>query len=200
LGRGRGQCTAFTATDLHCVAGRRPGQGQESAEAQPAVPFQHAGERRRVAQINGGRKTTGIDGKTALLSQQEAELVDWVQHRSLSWTARAVKRVFIPKAGSTKRQRPLGIPVLADRALQARVVNALEPEWEARFESRSYGFRPGRGCHDAIEAIYDTCKGKRSKRVWILDAVWRRRSFTLITITCSTNSGPSRPREWSLDG
>ncbi|SNR96454.1 RNA-directed DNA polymerase [Haloechinothrix alba] len=125
---------------------------------------------RRVTQINAGRKTAGIDGKTALLPQQKAELADWVQHRSSSWTSRTVKRVFIPKAGNTKRQRPLGIPVLADRALQARVVNALEPEWEARFESRSYGFRPGRGCHDAIEAIYGTCKGKRSKRVWILDA------------------------------
>src|SRR4051794_2080152 len=50
------------------------------------------------------------------------------------------------------------------------VANALEPEWEARFEPRSYGFRPGRGCHDAIEAIYWTLKGRRSKRQWVLDA------------------------------
>jgi RNA-directed DNA polymerase len=60
--------------------------------------------------------------------------------------------------------------VLRDRAQQARVANALEPEWEARFEPRSYGFRPGRGCHDAIEAIYWTLKGQRSKRQWVLDA------------------------------
>jgi RNA-directed DNA polymerase len=123
---------------------------------------------RRVAQLNAGRETAGIDGKMALLPQEKAELVNWVQHESLSWAARAVKRVFIPKADG--KQRPLGIPVLADRALQARVVNALEPEWEARFEPRSYGFRPGRGCHDAIEAIYGTCKGARARRVWILDA------------------------------
>ena len=44
------------------------------------------------------------------------------------------------------------VPVILDRVHQARVVNALEPEWEARFEPRSYGFRPGRGCHDAIQA------------------------------------------------
>jgi RNA-directed DNA polymerase len=57
-----------------------------------------------------------------------------------------------------------------DRCHQNRVKNALEPEWEARFEPRSYGFRPGRGCHDAIGAIYATCKGPRAKRVWALDA------------------------------
>jgi RNA-directed DNA polymerase len=53
---------------------------------------------------------------------------------------------------------------------QCRVKNALEPEWEARFEPRSYGFRPGRSCHDAIEAIFKTLCGTRSQRRWILDA------------------------------
>ena len=57
-----------------------------------------------------------------------------------------------------------------DRAHRARAKNALEPEWEARFEPRSYGFRPGRSCQDAIEAIYDTCKGRGAARVWTLDA------------------------------
>ena len=57
-----------------------------------------------------------------------------------------------------------------DRCHQARVRNALEPEWEARFEPRSYGFRPGRSCQDAIEAIYNTCAGPQAKRVWVLDA------------------------------
>jgi RNA-directed DNA polymerase len=123
---------------------------------------------RRVAEINAGHKTAGIDGRTALWAEAKTELVCWVQHRSASWTPKPVRRVFIPKAN--RKQRPLGIPVIADRALQAVAVNALEPEWEARFEPRSYGFRPGRGCHDAIEAIYSTAKGPRSKRVWILDA------------------------------
>ena len=57
-----------------------------------------------------------------------------------------------------------------DRCHQARAKNALEPEREARFEPRSYGFRPGRSCQDAIEAVYDTCKGRGATRVWTLDA------------------------------
>ena len=61
-------------------------------------------------------------------------------------------------------------PVISDRCHQARVVSALEPEWEARFEPKSYGFRPGRGCHDAIVAIHEVVKGKSPKRQWALDA------------------------------
>jgi RNA-directed DNA polymerase len=60
--------------------------------------------------------------------------------------------------------------VIADRALQALAVSALEPEWEARFESRSYGFRPGRSCQDAMQAIFVTARGKTCKRLWALDA------------------------------
>ena len=59
---------------------------------------------------------------------------------------------------------------MLDRCHQQRVRHALEPEWEARFEPRSYGFRPGRGCHDAIAAIYNVCKGPMARRVWALDA------------------------------
>ncbi|WP_435857680.1 reverse transcriptase/maturase family protein [Streptomyces mirabilis] len=60
--------------------------------------------------------------------------------------------------------------MILDRCLQAVVLGALEPEWEARFEPRSYGFRPGRGCHDAIESIFLTCRGPNPGRPWVLDA------------------------------
>jgi len=98
------------------------------------------------------------------------ELAVQVHRDASSWQPRPVKRVYIPKAGNRAKLRPLGIPVIADRCHQGRVRAALEPEWEARFEPRSYGFRPGRGCHDAISAIYNTGKGPRAKRVWALDA------------------------------
>jgi RNA-directed DNA polymerase len=123
---------------------------------------------RRVTEVNAGRETAGIDGKVVLLPQAKAELADWVQHRYEAWKPKPVKRVYVPKANG--KQRPLGIPVIADRALQAVTVNALEPEWEARFEPKSYGFRPGRGCHDAIEAIFKTARGANPRRSWILDA------------------------------
>src|SRR5713101_7691820 len=59
----------------------------------------------------------------------------------------------IPKPGKAE-MRPLGIPTMLERAVQALAKMALEPEWEAPFEANSYGFRPGRSCHDAVEAIF----------------------------------------------
>lgn len=125
---------------------------------------------RQATQRNAGRKTAGVDGQVALTSQARMDLAVQVHRDGSSWQPLPVKRVYIPKAGNRAKLRPLGIPVIADRCHQGRVRNALEPEWEARFEPKSYGFRPGRGCHDAISAIYNVCAGSRAKRVWVLDA------------------------------
>ena len=124
---------------------------------------------RQVTQRNTGRKTAGIDGLVALTSQARAEMAVRVHATRGSHQPSPVRRVYIPKASDKAKMRPLGIPVILDRCHQARVRNALEPEWEARFEPRSYGFRPGRGCHDAIGSLFNTLRGK-AKRVWILDA------------------------------
>jgi len=122
---------------------------------------------RRVTEVNAGRRTAGVDGRTVTDSQDKAGMAAWLQRGAAAWTPLPVRRVYVPK--SNGRRRGLGIPVIADRALQALAVNALEPEWEARFEPKSYGFRPGRSCHDAIVAIHTTSRG-RNKRLWALDA------------------------------
>jgi RNA-directed DNA polymerase len=125
---------------------------------------------RQATQLNAGRKTAGVDGEVALSPRARMELAVRVHREASSWRPRAVKRVYIPKAGNRAKLRPLGIPVIADRCHQGRVRNALEPEWESRFEPKSYGFRPGRSCHDAIGAIFQTCCSAKTKRVWALDA------------------------------
>ncbi len=105
---------------------------------------------RRVTQDNRGKRTAGVDGVKALTPPQRLTLA----HRlHLPLKAAPVRRVWLPKPG-TAEKRPLGIPVMHDRAGQALVKLALEPEWEAKFEPNSYGFRPGRSCHDAIDAIH----------------------------------------------
>ena len=75
-----------------------------------------------------------------------------------------------PETSRQEGQYEIPVPVIADRALQALTAAALEPEWEARFESRSYGFRPGRSCQDAMQAVFVTARGKTCKRLWALDA------------------------------
>lgn len=121
---------------------------------------------RQVTQINKGRNTPGVDGRVALTPDERTELIkDLLQDQT--WKTQPAKRVYIPKANGKKR--PLGIPTIADRVRQAMVKNALEPEWEAKFEPCSYGFRPGRSCHDAIGRIFRLAL-PQSKKKWVVDA------------------------------
>jgi RNA-directed DNA polymerase len=105
---------------------------------------------RRVTQDNRGKRTPGVDGISAL---KPAERLALAQDLKPTSKVQPARRVWIPKSG-TDEKRPLGIPTIRTRAEQTLVKLALEPEWESRFEPNSYGFRPGRSCHDAIEAIF----------------------------------------------
>lgn len=118
---------------------------------------------RRVTQDNQGKNTAGVDGAKTLSPNQRIVLT---KNLRITGKSKPARRVMIPKPG-TDEKRPLGIPTIHDRALQALLKLALEPEWEAKFEPNSYGFRPGRSCHDAIEAIFSSIK---TKAKYVLDA------------------------------
>jgi len=121
---------------------------------------------RRVTQTNQGKNTSGVDKIVVKTDKERGELYKQLTNLQLGHPY-PVKRVHIPK--KTGKLRPLGIPAVVDRCKQAIVKSALEPYWEAKFEPTSYGFRPGRSAHDAIERIFrSTCK--MGQREYILEA------------------------------
>jgi len=118
-----------------------------------------------VTTLSKGKKTPVIDGFTATSGKQKLALA---KSLFLNGKANPVKRVWIPKPGKTEK-RPLGIPTIRDRAKQALCKLALEPQWEAKFEPNSYGFRPGRSAQDAIEAIFMNLHFNEDKYVFDAD-------------------------------
>jgi RNA-directed DNA polymerase len=122
---------------------------------------------RRTTQENKGKDTAGVDKVVVKTPELRGKLIDDLAKNSRDWQPKPVRRVYIPK--SNGKQRPLGIPTIRDRCWQAIVKNALEPCWEAQFEGCSYGFRPGRCPHDAIEKIYRIARPNKTKK-WVIDA------------------------------
>lgn len=122
---------------------------------------------RRVTQENAGQQTPGLDGQTVLTPAERVKLVSQMNEYTF-WKVEPVKRIYIPKANG--KRRPLGIPTIKNRVAQAIVKNALEPRFEASFEAQSYGFRPGRSCHDAIEQVWTRLNSSGNRDKWVLDA------------------------------
>ena len=116
----------------------------------------------KVTQYNTGKKTPGVDGK---LIKSPSEKFKIANQLTLNGKSFPIKRVYIPKSDGS--QRPLGIPTIHDRVKQMLAYLALCPQWESQFEQGSYGFRPGRSVHDAIENVW---LGIVKKPKWVLDA------------------------------
>lgn len=118
---------------------------------------------RQVTTLNKGKRTPGVDKRVYDTPKAKMKLVS---NLKLDGKASRIKRVEIPKPGRPGQFRPLGIPTVENRAKQALCRFALEPEWEARFERNSYGFRPGRNCHDAIESVFAALSNKRQSPIY----------------------------------
>jgi RNA-directed DNA polymerase len=143
---------------------------------------------RQITQDNSGKKTAGIDGIKSISPKQRLILAQNLNLKSKPLPAR---RILIPKPNG--EQRPLSIPAMRDRVCQALVKLVLEPEWEAKFEPNSFGFRPGRSSHDAIEAIFNSIKCKQK---FVLDADISK-CFDRINhdyLLCKINTSPTLRR------
>lgn len=103
----------------------------------------------RVTQENKGRNTPGVDGKS---SRNIKDRIEFADSLIIDGATDPIRRIWIPKPGKSEK-RKLGIPTIRDRAKQALAKICLQPEWEARFENHSYGFRPQRAPRDAIAQI-----------------------------------------------
>ncbi|MBM4350055.1 MAG: group II intron reverse transcriptase/maturase [Deltaproteobacteria bacterium] len=140
---------------------------------------------KRATQINNGRKTAGVDGKIiddhagrVKIANEEIDLNSYNPPpvnrvyilKKPKKSKRALRRLSRKKL-SNEPKRPLGIPTIKDRIIQGIGKTALEPEYEAKFENNSFGFRPGRCAQDAIEETFNALNnGVAGGNEWILDA------------------------------
>jgi RNA-directed DNA polymerase len=116
---------------------------------------------------NGG--APGVDRQTIEMFEKRldgnlAYLSDQLQKGT--YRPQAIRRTYIPKPGSTEK-RPLGIPTVRDRVVQTAIRAVIEPIFERDFAEHSYGFRPGRGCKDALRRVAGLLK---DEYIWVVDA------------------------------
>jgi RNA-directed DNA polymerase len=121
------------------------------------------------AQVKGNGGSAGVDNQT--IEMFEKRLKDNLEQlsrelRDGTYQPKPIKRVYIPKPGSSEK-RPLGIPTVRDRVAQAAFRMVMEPIFERDFSGRSYGFRPGRGCKDALREVNQALNRGYS---WVVDA------------------------------
>src|SRR6476620_6285249 len=110
--------------------------------------------------VRANKGVAGIDEQSIAMFEERAEMYLQQLHEQLkqgTYQPQPVLRAWIDKAGSTEK-RPLGIPAVRDRVVQSALRLVLEPIWEARFAEQSYGFRPRRGCRDALRRVEQLLK------------------------------------------
>ena len=123
--------------------------------------------------VEANRGSPGVDRVTTRQFAKHSESEIAKLHTSLkdgSYCPQAIRRVYIPKPGSVEK-RPLGIPTVRDRTVQGALRNVIEPIFEREFAQHSYGFRPGRGCKDALREVDRLLK---EGYVYVVDADLRR--------------------------
>ncbi len=120
---------------------------------------------KRVSE-NDGKRTPGVDGEIWSTPEAKGRAIQRLDSRGLR--PQPLRRVYIPKRGSTTKKRPLGIPVMIDRAQQALHLQGLEPVAETQADPHSYGFRRGRGAQDAIARVFNLL-ARRVSASWILE-------------------------------
>src|SRR5437016_3918553 len=161
-------------TSVHAALGRV----RRAAEEQKGVRFTallhhiYAIDTLRAAFYELERDAApGVDGQTwehydQALEANLAELSDRL--RRGTYRAQPVRRVYIPKRGDAKQQRPIGVTAVADKLVQRATVMVLTAVYEPEFAGFSYGARPGRSAHQALVALDRAIEKKRVK--WVLDA------------------------------
>ena len=113
--------------------------------------------------------SAGIDNQSVqAVKEHQEQTIEKLQQelRTGQYQPKAVKRVWIPKPGSQEK-RPLGVPTIKDRTVQGAVLQVIEPIFEREFAPQSYGFRPGKGCKDALRRVDELLK---SGHHWVVDA------------------------------
>ena len=108
---------------------------------------------------NQGAMTPGVTSETAdgMSLDKIQAIIDAVRYERYRW--KPAKRIYIEKKGSTTKKRPLGLPSWSDKVLQEVIRTILDAYYEPRFSDRSHGFRPTRGCHTALQAIFRSWRG-----------------------------------------